>query len=108
MRPENDTNNNLVRLESTDLEMFYFTDVKHDFKEKRWFWNSTGETVLNSSWDNQNEFESHYPFMQDAAAYMISNEGNQLGVFVSFHWFNEVPIVLFLGVTIMSTTKIVQ
>ena len=108
MRPENDFSNHLVRLDSKSLEMFYFTDIKHDFKEKRWFWNSTGETVLNSSWDNQNQFESHYPFMQDAAAYMITNEGNQLGVFVSCPLFDEVQIKTFLGVTIMSTTKIVQ
>lgn len=63
--------------------MFYFTDVRHDFEENRWFWNSTGESVKNSSWDNQNEFESHYPFMQDAAAYLVSTDGIHLGVFVS-------------------------
>ena len=69
--------------------MFYFTDVRHDFKENRWFWNSTGEDVKNSSWDNQNEFESYYPFMQDAAAYSVSTDKIHLGVFVSIICFMD-------------------
>ena len=38
-----------------------------------------------TSWDNKNEFETFFPYMQDAAAYMIYVDRINTRVFVSMH-----------------------
>ena len=50
-----------------------------------------GSLLQMSSWDNKNEFETYYPYMQDAAAHMIFANKINYRIFVSMiHKFYQV------------------
>ena len=65
-------------------EFYYHTDVKINFAQKRWYWNSTKEAVKETSWDNVDYFQSDFPWMQDAVALDIYSDKVLFHVFVSF------------------------
>ena len=66
-------------------EFYYHTDVKIDFSQKRWYWNSTKEAVKETSWDNVDYFQSDFPWMQDAVALDIYSDKVLFHVFVSYN-----------------------
>ena len=49
-------------------------------------WKNTGETIIQfkiSEWDNNNEFDAFYPYMQDAVFISITDDYIYNQVFVS-------------------------
>ena len=63
--------------------MFFHTDIYYDFKSNNWIWNSTNELVRDFEWDNNNEFDAFYPYMQDAVCVLIKPDFVRHQIFVS-------------------------
>ena len=63
--------------------MFFHTDIVYDFKSNYWIWNSTNEHIRDFEWDNNNEFDAFYPYMQDAVCVLIKPDFVRHQIFVS-------------------------
>ena len=61
-------------IHNSDTEFYYHTDVKIDFSQNRWYWNSTKKSVMETSWDNRDYLLADFPFMQDVIALNIYSD----------------------------------
>ena len=75
--PGNDTN---VPAPET---IFFHTDIFYDFQSDHWIWNFTNKQVKGLEWDNSNEFDAFYPYMQDAVSVLVKADFVRHQIFVS-------------------------
>ena len=75
--PVNDTN---VPAPAT---LFFHTDIFYDFQSEHWIWNFTNKQVKGLEWDNSNEFDAFYPYMQDAVSVLVKADFVRHHIFVS-------------------------
>ena len=110
--------------------MLFHTDISYDFKNQFWLWNSTNSPVqgLDSKlrfsdgdfptkiqlktceWDNKNEFDAFFPYMQDAVFVSIHTDIVRYHIFVRKYnlSFAHIFKLNFKGITKMHPTKILQ
>ena len=64
-------------------KLFFHTDIFYDFQSEHWIWNFTNKQVKVLEWDNSNEFDAFYPYMQDAVSVLIKADFVRHQIFVS-------------------------
>ena len=78
--PETPVNGTII---PAPAKLFFHTDIFYDFQSEHWIWNFTNKQVKGLEWDNSNEFDAFYPYMQDAVSVLIKADFVRHQIFVS-------------------------